>query len=309
MQWTRLPRKWRHSEGLTMANALAEPKRRILVIDDNDAIHADFRKTLGSADAPSASFASAKAALFGTPAPLAQSPMPWFDVAFARQGQDGLSKVEAALREGRPFQAAFVDMRMPPGWDGIQTIQRLWQADPNLQLVICTAYSDYSWEEISQNLGLTDRLLILKKPFDPAEVLQIAVALSEKWHQRQRTDAKQDELEKLVQARTSELIHAALHDRLTGLPNRAMLKDRLEQALDRRKRNPTYCFAVLFLDFDRFKLVNDSLGHKVGDELLCAISERLGKSLRPSDSVSAADGSSAARLGGDEFVVLADDIK
>ncbi len=72
-------------------------------------------------------------------------------------------------------------MRMPPGWDGVQTIQRLWEVDPNVQVVICTAYSDYSWEEISKKLGLTDRLLILKKPFDPVEITQIATSLSEKW--------------------------------------------------------------------------------------------------------------------------------
>ena len=292
-----------------MVNDLAEQKRRILVIDDNDAIHTDFRKTLGSAEAQSASFANAKAALFGRTAAPAPSPMPIFEIECALQGQDGLAKVEASIREGRPFQAAFVDMRMPPGWDGIQTIQRLWQVDPHLQLVICTAYSDYSWEEIAQNLGLTDRLLILKKPFDPAEVSQIAVALSEKWNQRLRTDSKQDELEKLVQARTSDLIHAALHDRLTGLPNRAMLKDRLMQALERRKRNPNYCFAVLFLDFDRFKLVNDSLGHEVGDELLCAISKRLNQLMRSTDTVCTAAPAFAARMGGDEFVIVADDLR
>jgi len=285
--------------------------RRILVIDDNDAIHNDFRKTLESGEEPSAKLSMAKAALFGEAGPEVEErgTMPTFELESAMQGQEGLTKLEEALKEGRPFAVAFVDMRMPPGWDGVQTIQRLWKADPNVQVVICTAYSDYSWEEISKKLGLTDRLLILKKPFDPLEIIQIATSLSEKWALTNKAQLKMDQLEHMVETRTAELVHAALHDKLTGMPNRALLRDRITHAIERHKRNPNYHFALLFLDFDRFKLVNDSLGHEVGDELLVAISERLGKSLRPSDSVSTADGSSAARLGGDEFVVLADDIK
>ena len=115
------------------------------------------------------------------------------------QGQEGLTKLEEALcKPDNPFTVAFVDMRMPPGWDGVQTIQRLWQADPNVQVVICTAYSDYSWEEISKKLGLTDRLLILKKPFDPVEIIQIATSLSEKWSLAGKAQLKMDELEHMV---------------------------------------------------------------------------------------------------------------
>src|SRR5208282_4288695 len=169
-----------------------------------------------------------------------------------------------------------------------------------VQVVICTAYSDYSWEEISKKLGLTDRLLILKKPFDPAEIIQIATSLSEKWSLGIKAQLKMDQLEHMVAERTAELVHTALHDKLTGLPNRVLLRDRIAQAIERHKRNPDYNFAVFFLDFDRFKLVNDSLGHEVGDELLVAISERLAKTMRGTDSVSAAEGSIAGRLGGDE---------
>ncbi len=102
--------------------------------------------------------------------------------------------------------------------------------------------------------------------------------------------------------------HAALHDKLTGLPNRALLQDRIARALERHKRNPDYHFALLFLDFDRFKMINDSLGHDVGDELLIAIAQRVSHSLRSMDSISTPDRSTAARLGGDEFVILTDDL-
>jgi diguanylate cyclase len=294
-----------------MGTETSQEARRILVIDDNDAIHSDFKKTLVMAESPSSKLAGAKAALFGdSKAAPAEVRMPKFEVHTALQGQEGLTKLENSLKEGNPFHVAFVDMRMPPGWDGVQTIQRLWQADPNVQVVICTAYSDYSWEEISQKLGLTDRLLILKKPFDPPEIIQIATSLSEKWALRNKAQLRMDQLENMVAERTHELVHAALHDKLTGLPNRALLKDRITLAIERGKRNPAYHFALLFLDFDRFKLVNDSLGHDVGDELLVEISKRLMNAMRATDAVCKPDEmSTAARFGGDEFVILADDLK
>jgi len=281
--------------------------RRILVIDDNDAIHRDFRKTLEYSEEPSARLASAKAALFGETAESSGKDCRLkFELETALQGEEGLKKLLAALNENRPFNVAFVDMRMPPGWDGVQTIQKLWEVDPNVQVVICTAYSDYSWEEISRKLGLTDRLLILKKPFEPVEITQIATSLSEKWALKQKAQLKMDELEIMVRERTADLVHAALHDKLTDLPNRALLKDRIGQALERKKRNPEYHFGLFFLDFDRFKLINDSLGHDLGDELLVEISKRLTGSLRTTDCVSHTGMSTAARLGGDEFVILAD---
>src|SRR5579864_6044882 len=129
-----------------MPAKMSETSRRILVIDDNDAIHGDFRKTLVREEAVPMSLSIAKAALFAEPAAKGgdAANMPKFEVQSAMQGEEGLKKLEDALTEGRPYRVAFVDMRMPPGWDGVQTIERLWQADPNVQVVICTAYSDYS---------------------------------------------------------------------------------------------------------------------------------------------------------------------
>src|ERR1700721_3681137 len=90
---------------------------------------------------------------------------------------------------------AFLDMRMPPGWDGVETVERLWQADPRLQIVFCTAFSDYSWKEILQRLDVRDRLLILKKPFDPIEVYQFANALTTKWPRAEQAASKMSTLE------------------------------------------------------------------------------------------------------------------
>ena len=157
--------------------------RRILVIDDNKDIHADFRKVFQSARATSTELDALEADLFGfesaKAAPLEDI---WldFELDSAYQGQEGIEMAFQAAREGRPYYMAYVDVRMPPGIDGIQTIKRLWQELPDLQCVICTAFSDYGWAEIARELGKSGNLLILKKPFDAIEVLQIAQALAEK---------------------------------------------------------------------------------------------------------------------------------
>jgi diguanylate cyclase (GGDEF)-like protein len=281
-----------------------DKQARVIVIDDNDEIHSDFKKVLGGGRS-STDLASDEAALFGQIEPAFSQPL--FEVDCASQGQEGYDKVVAALAEGRPYQIAFVDMRMPPGWDGVQTIQKLWEADPRLQVVICSAYSEYSFERIVESLGATDRLLILKKPFDSLEVSQVATALGAKWHATAKAEIKLAEVEHLVKLRTAEIKQMALVDRLTGLPNRELLNDRLHQLLQLSKRDPAHKFAVLFLDFDRFKVINDSLGHNVGDQLLIAISDRLREETRGTDTVAFVG--TAARLGGDEFVVILDQLR
>ena len=117
--------------------------------------------------------------------------------------------LEHAMAEQRPYALAFVDMRMPQGWDGAQTIEELWRVDPNLQVVVCTAYSDYSWEELLFRLHAHDRLLILKKPFDNIEVQQMANTLAAKWEMARRASLQTSHLEHLVEQRTQALTLAS----------------------------------------------------------------------------------------------------
>lgn len=178
--------------------------RRILIIDDNEEIHNDFRSILGSRDVSNIDVSQEEAAIFG----LETSGEPVihnFEVDSALQGQEGLKMVQTAMDEGRPYALAYVDMRMPPGWDGVETIQELWKADPFLQVVICTAYSDYSGQTIIEKLGNTDKLLILKKPFDEVEVTQIAMSITQKWSMNQQSRQWQQQLEQKVAERTREL--------------------------------------------------------------------------------------------------------
>ncbi len=180
--------------------------RRILLIDDTPSIHEDFRKILTPTSAQHAELDEMEAALFGSEA---KSTNLLFELDSAYGGQEGLGKLIQALQENRPYALAFVDMRMPEGWDGAQTIEHLWQKDPLLQVVVCTAYSDYSWDELLERLHAHDRLLILKKPFDNIEVQQMANTLLTKWEMTERASIQMSHLEHLVDQRTAQFKQAS----------------------------------------------------------------------------------------------------
>jgi diguanylate cyclase (GGDEF)-like protein len=283
-----------------MADEFEQLTHRLLMIDDNPAIHEDYRKILTSRD--DTQISAAEAALFGEP--QATVSRPTFDVDSAMQGQQGVELARRALTEGRPYSVAFVDMRMPPGWDGVETIENLWTVDPEIQVVVCSAYSDYDWMELLARLGRSDKLIVIKKPFEPIEILQSASALSRKWQNARALRHHVEGLERVVTDRTHgleaanrQLRHLASHDSLTGLPNRLLLDDRITQAIAQANRQD-HAFAVAVLDLDRFKLINDSLGHRAGDAVLCEVALRLKGAIRAVDSI--------ARLGGDEFVIIFD---
>jgi putative two-component system response regulator len=178
---------------------------RILVADDNESIHEDFRKVLGEPDAPPVELDLAAAALFGSQV-RPRLDRPQFEVVSALQGEEAVEIIRRGAASGDPFAVAFIDMRMPPGWDGMETVRQLWTVDPNVQVVICTAHSDYSFDEILQRVGYTDRLLILKKPFDNVEVLQLTIALTRKWELAEQARTRFDRLEQTVAARSKDVL-------------------------------------------------------------------------------------------------------
>lgn len=398
-----------------------ESNLRILVIDDNPEIHKDFLKILTIDPTHKPELDSLEKKIFGE-SDTSKSNLPRFEIDTASQGQEGVKFIEKAIQEGNHYALAFVDIRMPPGWDGIETIKHIWAIDPDIQIVICTAYSDYSWEETVSELGQKENLLILKKPFDSVAVRQLACALTNKWQLIQNARKYTLTLERQVKDRTAslqeslslvratlessnegilvvsndgkiinynqklismwqiprhilddkneakllehmknqledpdaffknlnnlrddmnatrvdiirfndgkifeyytqpqkidqatigrifdfrditkranleeKLKHQATHDALTELPNRVLLLERIKQAIQISEQNHSI-FALLFLDLDRFKLINDSLSHLVGDEVLKIAAHRLQAVMRAEDTL--------ARLGGDEFVIL-----
>ena len=183
-----------------MSNAEKEMTHRILVIDDNPSIHKDFQ-TILLEEEESETLNALRDEVFGNKA-NANTSKSVYELDFASQGKEGCEKIKKACSEDQPYELAFVDMRMPPGWDGLKTIEHIWQIDLDIQVVICTAYSDYSWGEITERLGKSENLLILKKPFDSAEVAQLASALTEKWGLARQASLKMGQLEQMVKERT-----------------------------------------------------------------------------------------------------------
>jgi two-component system sensor histidine kinase/response regulator len=184
-----------------MSSDKTTDNRRILVIDDNVSIHEDFRKILAP-PRDSGALDQARAALFGE-APSLPSQV-HYELAFASQGREGCGMVLTACGNGRSYAMAFVDMRMPPGWDGLETIENLWRVDPDLEIVICTAYSDHPWEDVSRRIGNTDKLLILMKPFNSIEVVQLAHSLTKKWNLAYSVKQQIESLESSARQRTAE---------------------------------------------------------------------------------------------------------
>ena len=197
-------RHWSSSLGhAPLPVSIIPPNHRVLVIDDNPAIHQDFRKVLTDRGI-SSGLDAAEEALFGD-VPAAPAARATFDLDYASQGLEGVEKILRAREAGTPYAMAFVDVRMPPGIDGIETTVKIWEVAPDTQIVICTAYSDYSWDEMIGKVGYSDKLVLLKKPFDNVEVLQLACALTEKWRLAQAAKLKFDQLERMVSVRTAEL--------------------------------------------------------------------------------------------------------
>lgn len=212
-----------------MNDPMQEKNRKILIIDDNEAIHNDFDKILSEEVNSKSEMKDLMLAVLGEESSTkTEEP---YELQHAYQGRDGFELVKESCQEGFPFALAFVDIRMPPGWDGIETIQHIWEVDPNIEIVICTAYSDYRWEEVNKKLKHHDRFIVLKKPFDNIEVRQIACALTEKWNFARKAEITLDQLNNLVKDRTRALTRS--NDGLVELNNQ--LKENQKQLIQSEK--------------------------------------------------------------------------
>jgi len=275
---------------------------RVLVVDDEPDVRDAYRQILLETEVSRdiAGFRELRSRLFAksgsAPAQgktLARGAT--FDPVFCEQADAAVAAVQEALLREQPFAVVFLDMRMPPGRDGVWAATQIREIDPAVEIVICTAYSDVDPCEIGGIVPPEDKLSYLQKPFHPHEVRQMAIALGSKWRAERR------------------IVKLAYFDALTGLPNREQSHSRLLGAIEASKEHAR-TLAVLYLDLDNFKRVNDTLGHSVGDELLCVVATRLRNSLRMSRATSATSATSAeaegdrpgdlARLGGDEFMVM-----
>ena len=270
---------------------------RVLVVDDEPEVRDAYRQIFTNSEVSQemTGFHELRSRLFnqsgaGQAPRQARRSSVTFEAVFCEQAEAAVTAVRQALAADRPFAVVFLDVRMPPGPDGVWAATQIRELDPAVEIVICTAYSDTDPCEIGGIVPPEDKLSYLQKPFHPHEVRQMTVALGAKWRAERR------------------IVKLAYFDTLTGLPNREQSRTRLESALA-AARDHQRTLAVLYLDLDNFKRVNDTLGHAVGDELLCLVAKRLRSSLRYSDPSVSEQGPNArpgdlARLGGDEFMVL-----
>jgi predicted signal transduction protein with EAL and GGDEF domain len=278
---------------------------RVLVVDDEPGVRDAYRQVLAESDVSQEveGFRELRSKLFSRNAPersraKARPHSTTFEPVFCDQAQAAVAAVKEALAHSQPFAVVFLDMRMPPGPDGVWAAAQIRELDPAVEIVICTAYSDADPSDIGGLVPPEDKLSYLQKPFHPHEVRQMTIALGSKWRAERR------------------IVRLAYFDTLTGLPNREQSHNRLVRALQAAKENDR-TLAVLYLDLDNFKRVNDTLGHAAGDELLRLVADRLRNSLRDRvDTAVPGTGTGAgprlgdiARLGGDEFMVLLPSIR
>ncbi len=199
-------------DSIRPSDLIKKTRVRILVADDNKQIHKDFMTTLGSDHAveeENKELDDLIKDILDEGSSIesdAYTNCPYeFDLDFALQGEEAAKMVDQAYYEEQPYSVVFMDVRMPPGWTGIETIKRIWQKHPDIEMVICTAYSDYTWEDFSNILGVSHRLLLLKKPFDKMEVKQLALSLSMKSNYYKKYQHHVEELEQAVASRTKDL--------------------------------------------------------------------------------------------------------
>ena len=273
---------------------------RVLIADDEAEVRDAYRQILCVADMSGETVLlhNLRERLFGKNAPdrSARTSVPsdtTFTPVFCDGAEAAVAAVRNALKLNEPFAVAFLDMRMPPGPDGAWAAARIREFDPAIEIVVCTAYSDVDPRDIAAMAPPEEKLSYLQKPFHPHEIRQMAISLASKWRAEHR------------------IVKLAYFDALTGLPNREQLLNRLSGALAAAKQHQRM-LAVLYLDLDNFKRVNDTLGHAVGDELLCLVATRLRGSLRCDPTAGEMPSSRAshiARLGGDEFIVILPNIR
>jgi diguanylate cyclase len=266
---------------------------RVLVVDDEPDVLSSYREILKSAGdrLPNRRLEDLRSRLFNNLKPAASpaEAQDVFELEMCSSAEEAVRSISASIEQSKPFSVAFLDMRMPPGHDGVWAASNIRKLDKRLDIVIVTAYSDIDPEEIARTVPPRGSLFYLQKPFHPHEIRQLAVALG-------RRRQYQERIHKI-----------AYSDEVTGLPNRAFFKEYLRHGLE-MARLGTHHLALLFLDLDNFKRINDTLGHPTGDILLNEVAKRLQMNLRASDelAIGIPDGGekNLARMGGDEFTIV-----
>jgi len=274
---------------------------RILVVDDDAMLIGEYLRCLGKdfePDSATSTLSDLEKVLFGEETDAKGAAK--FEVQSCDQGKIAVEAVREAVKVGNPFSIVFLDIRMPPGIDGIEAAKQIRELDQNVNIVIVTGSVSPEPENLGKQIPPADRIFFFKKPFHAVECRQLAAALCGKWHSDLALRRANDVLEQRVWDRTEALHKLAYYDPVTSLPNRLMLLDELQLLIDDAE-SPDSNTAVVLLDIERFSFLNETMGYESGTALLSEIGKRL---VRTCSDLVGAPQSVVGRFGADEFACL-----
>jgi len=274
---------------------------RILVVDDDAILIKEYLRCLGEdyePDSATTTLSDLEKVLFGDETD--ESGAARFTVETRNQGEPAVEAVQAAIKTGKKYSIVFLDIRMPPGMDGIEAAKRIRALDPDVNIVIVTGSMSAEVDNLDAEVPPADKIFFFKKPFHAAECRQLAAALCGKWHADMALRSANEELELRVQERTAALHKLAYYDPVTRLPNQLLLLDELQSMID-KSEDARGNSVVVLLDIERFSFLNETMGFDAGTELLRSIGNRLSRALCEGKKGSRAI---IGRFGADEFAVL-----
>jgi len=274
---------------------------RVLVVDDDQLLVDEYLRCLSEDfddDHAATTFSDLEKVLFGEDTDERGAAR--FDVQSRNQGDTAVEAVKQAIAAGEPFAIVFLDIRMPPGIDGIEAARQIRELDPNVNIVIVTGSLGPDPENLGKEIPPADKIFFFKKPFHALECRQLSAALCGKWHADMALRRANEELEQRVSERTEALHKLAYYDPVTRLPNQLLLLDELQSLIEKAEDTAGDTAAIL-LDIERFSFINETMGYESGTELLRSIANRLSRTFtEKSDGQRAIVG----RFGADEFAIL-----
>jgi len=279
---------------------------RILVVDDDAMLISEYIRCLGEdfePDLGATTLTDLEKVLFGDDTDERGAVK--FEVHTRNQGEAAVEAVAAAVEAGQPYSIVFVDIRMPPGIDGIEAAKRIRMLDPNVNIVVVTGSVSPAPESLGKQIPPADKVFFFQKPFHALECRQLAAALCGKWHADRALRRANEDLERRVEERTTALQKLAYFDVVTRLPNQLLLIEELKKLIERAEDTEGDTVVVL-IDINRFSFINETMGYDSGTELLRSIANRLSRTFCDDQGHRMAV---VGRFGADEFAILAPGIQ